>query len=63
MKNTKKKKTEYNVRIVDNGNGTYSVGYISRLKTCGLPKNIRGMWVAGSRNKIFRLLTKGTFKE
>ena len=58
----KKQKTSYNVRIVDNGDGTYSIGHVSRLKTCGLPKDVGGEWVKGSIGKMIRLLTKGTLK-
>lgn len=56
----KRTKTEYNIRVIDNGDGTYSLGFVSRLKACGLPKDTCGMWVPGSRNKMIRLLTKGT---
>jgi len=61
-------KTSYNVRIVDNGDKTYSIGFVSRLKikrgvmACGLPKATTFEWVQGSVGKMVRLLTKGTLK-
>lgn len=54
------KETAYNVRIIDNGNGTYSLGHVSRFTTYKAPKDCIGRWVSGSRTKIIRLLTKGT---
>lgn len=50
----KDRKTEYNVRITDNDNGTYSIVRVSRLKTTDQPT-----WVEDSENKIIRLLTNG----
>lgn len=55
----KKEKTDYNIRIVDNGDGTFELGFVSRLKTKGLPKDIAGEWVSGSVRKMVRLLKKG----
>lgn len=50
-------KTEYNVRIVDNGNGTFSLGFIHRLKN---KKGGGGEWVDGNKPKIVKLLAKGS---
>lgn len=58
------KKTEYNVCFIDNGNGTYSIGHIMRLKHTPAMrrKHIFGEWVEGCRDKIVRLLKEGTLK-
>lgn len=63
MSKKRSKVTSYNVRIYDNGNGTFSLGFVDRFKTVGQPKNTCGTWVKGSKNKMVRLLTKGTIKE
>ncbi len=55
-------KTSYNIRIIDNGDGTFSLGFISRLRITRLSKGTQGEWVDGSRNKIVQLLTKGTLR-
>lgn len=50
-------KTEYNVRIVDHGNGTFSLGFVHRLKK---RKGGGGEWVGGNRPKVVKLLIKGS---
>ena len=57
-----KKKTHYNIRIIDNGNGTYSLGFVHRFKTTPMKKKIAGEWVEGNVNKVIRLLNKGSIK-
>jgi len=52
-------KTEYNVRLVDNGDGTFSLGFVQRLK-----KMRKGHeWVDGNKPKVVKLLTKGSLVE
>lgn len=72
MEKTKKEKTSYNIRIVDNGDGTFELGFVSRFKTKGryskkteitvpVPKDCYGEWVEGSVRKMVKLLRKGNF--
>lgn len=57
----KKKRTSYNIRLIDNGDGTYSLGFIHRFRN---NKNIQGgEWVDGSQNKVKRLLVKGELRD
>ena len=48
----------YNIRVVDNGDGTYSLGFIHRLREHEGGGG-GGEWVYGSRAKIEKLLTEG----
>jgi len=46
-------KLEYNVRIVDNGDGTFQLGPVSRLRSF---IGGGGEWISGSQRKMLRLL-------
>lgn len=54
----KKPPVAYNVRIYDNGDGTYKVGYVHRLRYL---KNKGPDWVDGNKPKIEKLLKEGQF--
>ena len=61
MRRVKKTKEQnYNVRVVDNGDGTYSLGFIHRLREY---EGGGGEWIEGSRSKLERLLIKGEHKK
>jgi len=53
-------KTNYNVRLIDHGDGKFSLGFVHRLKTA---KKGGGEWVKGNRPKVVKLLTKGVLLE
>ena len=46
--------TSYNVRIIDHGDGKFSVGFIHRFKKVGNKGG--GEWVDGNRGKVKRQL-------
>jgi len=52
------KVVDYNVRIVDHGDGKFSIGFIHRLKK---GKTVHE-WVDGNRKKLVKLLTEGELK-
>lgn len=54
-----KKITTYNVRLIDNHDGSFSIGFISRFK---LNKGGGGEWVDGNLRKLKKLL-RGELKE
>jgi len=58
VKKSDKKITGYNVRIIDNHDGSFSIGFVSRFKPNG---GGGGEWVEGNRPKLIKLL-KGEFK-
>jgi len=59
----KKSRTSYNVRLYDNGDGTYSLGFCHRFKLTPKVKDIEGEWVDGSLNKVKSLLEKGSRRD
>lgn len=56
----KKTVKSYNVRIVDNGDDTYSVDWVHWFKPN--KSDSGGQWVAGSVGKMIRLLTNRTVR-
>lgn len=62
MAKKKKPQVDYNVRIIDNQDGTFSVGFVSRLQVHKKPKgDVGATWVDGSKRKMEKLLTQGKF--
>ncbi len=53
-----KKTVVYNVRLVDHGDGIFSLGFVHRLKHG--PKISE--WVDGNVPKVVKLLTNGSLK-
>ena len=55
----KQEPSDYNVRIIDNGGGTFSRGHVSRFRVNNGSGDHCGTWVKGNQAKMQRLLTKG----
>lgn len=55
----KTKSTAYNVRVVDNGDGTFTVSFVSRYRQFINSGEWNGEWIDGSIRNVCRLLSKG----
>ena len=54
-----KKRTSFNVRIIDNHDGTYKIDWVSRFRP---GKRGGGSWVTSTANRIATLLRKAEIK-
>ena len=58
-----KQKKNYNVRIIDNGDGTFELGYVTGLDTKSHYDKSMKIWVQnwrrGNKRKMARLLHSG----
>ncbi len=56
-----KKSTSFNVRIIDNHDGTYQIDWVSRFRPN--EKGEGGSWVDSTENRIATLLRNSEYKK